>query len=69
MAKVEELGKDNVPEEGEGSEYGRKWRQEARRKKRGYAMRKVDPDSQPWVLKEQRQGGKQLSLSLSLSLL
>ena len=49
------------PLTGEGSEYGRQRREEARRRKRGYAARKEDPDNMPWVLKEQKKGGKQLS--------
>lgn len=52
---------DDQPLTGEGSEYGRQRREEARRRKRGYAMRKEDPDDRPWVLKEQKRGGKQLS--------
>ncbi len=54
VAEVEEL-----PETGEGSEYGRKRREEARRRRRGYNMRVPDPDVQPWVLKERKKGGKQ----------
>ena len=46
---------------GEGSEFGRQWREEARRRKRGYAIRKKEPDDQPWVLREKKKGGKQLS--------
>jgi transcription initiation factor TFIIF subunit alpha len=49
------------PEVGEGSEYGRQWREEARRRKRGYASRRKEPDDQPWVLREKKKGGKQLS--------
>ena len=49
------------PETGEGSEYGRQWREEARRRKKGYANRKSEPDDNPWVLKEKKKGGKQLS--------
>ena len=50
---------EKVPEVGEGSEYGRKWKEEARKKKRGYAIKKANPDDHPWVLKEQKKGGKQ----------
>ena len=50
-----------VPETGEGSEYGRKRREEARKRRRGYRIRKIDPDDQPWVLSEKKKGGKQLS--------
>ena len=55
-AAVEE--KDSGPTEGEGSEYGRKWKEEVRKKRRGY-HRKQDPDDHPWVLKEKKRGGKQ----------
>lgn len=48
-----------IPETGEGSEYGRKRREEARRRRRGYSMRAADPDDQPWVLRENSKGGKQ----------
>ena len=44
---------------GEGSEYGKLRRDEARRRKRGQRMKRADPDDQPWVLKEQKRGGKQ----------
>ena len=50
---------EKIPESGEGSEYGRKWREEARKRKRGYASRKEDPDEMPWVLKEKKRGGAQ----------
>lgn len=50
---------EELPETGEGSEFGRKRREEARRRRRGYRMRTADPDDQPWVLKEKKKGGKQ----------
>ena len=50
---------DEVPEYGEGSEFGRKRREEARKKKRGIRIRKPQPDDQPWILREQKKGGKQ----------
>lgn len=50
---------EEVPESGEGSEYGRKWREEARKRKRGYGSRKHDPDETPWVLKEKKRNGAQ----------
>ena len=50
--------KDTGPTEGEGSEYGRKWKDEVRKKRRGFNRRK-DPDDNPWVLKEKKRGGKQ----------
>ena len=50
---------EELPETGEGSEYGRKRREEARRRRRGYRARTANPDDQPWVLKERKKGGKQ----------
>lgn len=55
----------DLPETGEGSEYGRQWREEARQRRRGYASRKKVPDDHPWVLKEKKKGGKQLSVLLN----
>lgn len=49
-----------MPEYGEGSEFGRKMKEEARKKRRGIRIRKAHPDDQPWVLKEHKKGGKQL---------
>ena len=49
---------EEVPEYGEGSEYGKKRREEARRRKRGIMSRKSHPDDQPWILKEQKKGGR-----------
>lgn len=51
------------PETGEGSEYGWKWREEARRRKRGW---RKDVDDNPWVLREKKKGGKQLSFDYQL---
>lgn len=56
-AAVEEPA-SSLPTEGEGSEYGRKWKDEVRKKRRGYSRRQ-DPDDNPWVLKEKKRGGKQ----------
>ena len=56
MVHVEER---EQPREGEGSEYGHKRREDARKMKMGRALRKADPDDRPWVLKEQKRGGKQ----------
>lgn len=50
---------DDAPTHGEGSEYGKKRREEARKRKYGVISKKVSPDDQPWELKEQRKGGKQ----------
>lgn len=56
---------DDVPEQGEGSEFGKKRRDEARKRKRGYELRKRNPDDQPWVLKEKKRGGKQYATVLN----
>lgn len=50
---------EKFPEMGEGSEFGRKRREEARKRRRGYHLRAADPDDQPWVLREKKKGGKQ----------
>ncbi len=50
---------DGNPEEGEGSEFGKKRREEVRKRKRGYNIRRANPDDQPWVLKERKREGKQ----------
>ncbi|XP_064382370.1 general transcription factor IIF subunit 1-like [Halichondria panicea] len=49
---------DGNPEEGEGSEFGKKRREEVRKRKRGYDIRRANPDDQPWVLKERKREGK-----------
>ena len=49
---------EEVPEYREGSEYGKKSGEEARRRKRGIMSRKSHPDDQPWILKEQKKGGR-----------
>ena len=55
--KVEE--NNSKVEYGEGTEYRQKEREEARRRKRGIRTRRVNPDDQPWILREQKKGGKQ----------
>ena len=52
------VAEEQAPEYGEGSEYGKKRREEARRRKRGIMSRKAHPDDQPWILREQKKGGK-----------
>lgn len=42
---------DELPKFGAGSEFGRQQRDEARRKKYGLALKKYNPDDQPWLLK------------------
>ncbi|XP_035699482.1 general transcription factor IIF subunit 1-like isoform X4 [Branchiostoma floridae] len=49
---------ESMPEYGEGSEYGRKWREEARQKKYGINKTKLKLEDQPWLLKVGGKGGK-----------
>ncbi|XP_019631401.1 PREDICTED: general transcription factor IIF subunit 1-like [Branchiostoma belcheri] len=49
---------ETMPEYGEGSEYGRKWREEARQKKYGINKTKLKLEDQPWLLKIGGKGGK-----------
>jgi len=48
-----------MPSHGEGSEFGKKRREEARKRRYGVVNKKASPDDQPWELKEQKKGGKQ----------
>lgn len=43
---------------GAGSEFGRDAREEARRKKLGFAARKYKSEDQPWLLKAGGKNGK-----------
>lgn len=63
MARVldttEEKDCEVLPTHGGGSEYGREKREEARKKRRGFAMPKTkDPESAPWSLRLGGKGGK-----------
>ncbi|XP_033101417.1 general transcription factor IIF subunit 1-like [Anneissia japonica] len=49
---------DSMPKFGEGSEYGRERREEARKKKYGIVTKKYKEEDQPWILKQQEKGGK-----------
>lgn len=42
---------EEMPKFGAGSEFGRDEREEARRKKFGFASRKYKPDNQPWLMR------------------
>jgi hypothetical protein len=46
------------PTQGEGSEFGRKRREDARLKKRGYDIRPLQPEDLPWELRENKKDGK-----------
>lgn len=41
---------DSMPTTGEGSEFGREARDEARRRKYGYIRKKYNPEAQPWQM-------------------
>ena len=45
---------EELPTHGEGSEYGRKRREVARLRRRGYDLARADPSDQPWQLKEHK---------------
>ncbi|CAG04103.1 unnamed protein product, partial [Tetraodon nigroviridis] len=51
-------GEEEVPESGAGSEFGKKQREEARRKKFGIVTREFKAEDQPWILKVNGKGGK-----------
>ncbi|XP_034045999.1 general transcription factor IIF subunit 1 isoform X2 [Thalassophryne amazonica] len=51
-------GEEEVPEGAAGSEFGKKQREEARRKKFGIVRREFKVEDQPWILKVNGKGGK-----------
>jgi hypothetical protein len=55
----QEIEAEEKIDEGDGSEYRQKEREEARRRRRGYRPRKVNPSDQPWILKEGKKDGRQ----------
>ncbi|XP_071952562.1 general transcription factor IIF subunit 1-like [Antedon mediterranea] len=62
MLRENNLGKfkdqNDMPKFGEGSEYGRERREEARKKKYGIISKKYKEEDQPWILKQHEKGGK-----------
>ena len=48
----------NVPQYGAGSVYNFDRKEEARRKRRGYATKEIDPDDLPYALRLDGKGGK-----------
>jgi transcription initiation factor TFIIF subunit alpha len=54
----QEIEAEEKIDEGDGSEYRQKEREEARRRRRGYRPRKVNPSDQPWILKEGKKDGR-----------
>lgn len=51
-------GEEETPESGAGSEFGKKQREEARRKKFGIVTREFKVEDQPWLLKINGKAGK-----------
>ncbi|RVE69392.1 hypothetical protein OJAV_G00077290 [Oryzias javanicus] len=51
-------GEEELPEGGAGSEFGKKQREEARRKKFGIVTREFKVEDQPWILKVNGKAGK-----------
>uniref|UniRef100_A0A3Q3D698 Transcription initiation factor IIF subunit alpha n=1 Tax=Hippocampus comes TaxID=109280 RepID=A0A3Q3D698_HIPCM len=51
-------GEEETPEGAAGSEFGKKQREEARRKKFGIVTREFKPEDQPWILKVNGKAGK-----------
>ncbi|XP_015224527.1 PREDICTED: general transcription factor IIF subunit 1 [Cyprinodon variegatus] len=51
-------GEEEIPESGAGSEFGKKQREEARRKKFGIVTREFKVEDQPWILKVNGKAGK-----------
>ncbi|KAM9843206.1 general transcription factor IIF subunit 1 isoform 2-T2 [Aulostomus maculatus] len=51
-------GEEEVPEGAAGSEFGKKQREEARRKKFGIVTREFKVEDQPWILKVNGKAGK-----------
>jgi len=49
--KVKTGQEEEQPEFGAGSEFGKKQKEEARRKKFGMISKKYDPDAQPWLMR------------------
>uniref|UniRef100_A0A674N0B7 Transcription initiation factor IIF subunit alpha n=1 Tax=Takifugu rubripes TaxID=31033 RepID=A0A674N0B7_TAKRU len=51
-------GEEEAPESGAGSEFGKKQREESRRKKFGIVTREFKAEDQPWILKVNGKGGR-----------
>lgn len=49
---------DDMPKFGEGSQFGKDMKEEARRKKLGINMKKYNPDAQPWLMRVGGKGGR-----------
>lgn len=51
-------GEEETPEGAAGSEFGKKQREEARRKKFGIVTREFKVEDQPWILKVNGKAGR-----------
>lgn len=49
---------EEMPESGAGSEFNRKLREEARRKKYGIVLKEFRPEDQPWLLRVNGKSGR-----------
>lgn len=49
---------EEMPESGAGSEFNRKLREEARRKKYGIVLKEFRPEDQPWLLRINGKAGR-----------
>lgn len=49
---------EEMPESGAGSEFNRKLREEARRKKHGIVLKEFRPEDQPWLLRVNGKSGR-----------
>lgn len=49
---------EELPEAGAGSEFHRRLREEARRKKFGIVLREFRPEDQPWLLRVNGKAGR-----------
>ncbi|MEQ2215397.1 General transcription factor IIF subunit 1 [Xenoophorus captivus] len=56
-------GEEETTESGAGSEFGKKQREEARRKKFGIVTREFKVEDQPWILKVNGKAGKRLAIN------
>lgn len=60
-------GEEETPEGAAGSEFGKKQREESRRKKFGIVTREFKVEDQPWILKVNGKAGKRWVERLPLS--
>ena len=58
MSNRRMYGEEETPEGAAGSEFGKKQREEARRKKFGIITREFKVEDQPWILRVNGKAGK-----------